>query len=163
MNLIPWRRKRESEAEHEQSETSLARLRHDMDSLFDRFFRDPWSWGELDRPVSGLMSMPRTDLADSENEVTVTMELPGVDPKDVNIDMTGDLLTIRGEKKEEKKEKKSNYHYVERQHGSFQRTVRLPSTVDAGKVDATFKNGVLSVRIAKHPEAKPKRITVRSA
>ena len=163
MNLIPWRKKRESDEGREPSETSLANLRHDMDSLFDRFFRDPWSWGDSDSPASGLMNMPRTDLADTENEVTVTMELPGVDPKNVDISITGDVLTVRGEKKEEKKERKKNYHYVERQHGSFHRSVQLPSTVDPSKVDATFKDGVLSVSVAKNPEAKPKRITVRNA
>ncbi len=162
MNLIPWRRKRETGEQREQSETSLANLRHDMDSLFDRFLRDPWGWGDFDSPAAGLMSMPRTDLADTENEVTVTMEVPGVDPKNVDISITGDVLTVRGEKTEEKKEKK-NYHYVERQHGSFHRSVQLPSTVDPSKVDATFKNGVLSISVAKNPEAKPKRITVRNA
>jgi HSP20 family protein len=163
MNLIPWRRKRETDEEREQSETSLAHLRQDMDSLFDRFFRDPWGWGDFGSPTSGSMTMPRTDLADTENEVTVTMELAGVDPKDVDISITGDVLTVRGQKKEEKKEKKKNYHYVERQHGSFHRSVQLPSTVDPSKVDATFKNGVLSISVAKNPEAKPKRITVRNA
>jgi len=163
MNLIPWRRKRETGEEGEPAETSLANLRHDMDSLFERFFRDPWGWGDSDSPSSGLMSVPRTDLADTENEVTVTMELPGVDPNNVDISITGDVLTVRGEKKEEKKEKKRNFHYVERQHGSFHRSVQLPGTVDPSKVDAAFKDGVLSISFAKNPEAKPKRITVRHA
>lgn len=163
MNLIPWRRKRESGEEREQSETSLARLRQDVDSLFDRFFRDRWGWSDFDSAGLGLMSMPRTDLAETEDDVTVTMELPGVDLKDVDISIAGDVLTVRGEKKEEKKEKKKNYHYVERQHGSFHRSVQLPSTVDPSKVDATFVNGVLSISIAKNPETKPKRITVRNA
>ena len=163
MNLIPWRRKRETGEEREQSETSLAHLRQDMDSLFDRFFRDPWGRSDFDSPASGLMDVPRTDLADTENEVTVKMELPGVNPKDVDISIAGDMLTVRGEKKEEKKEKRKNYHYVERQHGSFHRTVQLPGTVDPGKVEATFVNGVLSISVAKNPEAQPKRITVRNA
>lgn len=163
MNLIPWRQKRENGTELERSEHSRASFRKEMDNLFDRFLRDPW--GIADSETSGLplSGMPRTDLADSENEVIVTMELPGVDPKDLDINLAGDLLTVRGERKDEKKEKRKNYHYVERQQGSFHRTVRLPSTVDPSKIDATFKNGVLSVSIAKHPEAKPKQITVRNA
>jgi HSP20 family protein len=163
MSLIPWRKKRENHEEFERGETSLAHLRREIDGMFDRFFRDPWGWGEADSAVSGLITAPPTDLADSENEVTVTMELPGVDPKEVDINITGDVLSVRGEKKAEKEEKKKNYHYVERQVGSFQRSVQLPSTVDAGKVDAKFKNGVLTITIAKNPEAKPKRITVRNA
>ena len=105
------------------------------------------------------MGMPRTDLADTEVDVTVTMELPGVDPTNVDISITGDVLTVRGKKKEKNK----NYHYIEWQHGSFYRSIQLPSTVDPSKVDATFKNGILSISVAKNPEAKPKRITVRNA
>ncbi len=162
MNLIPWRKKREHEIETT-PENAIVRFRQDMENLFERFFSDPWGFGGLSGFSTALASLPRTDLADSEKEVTVTMELPGVDPKDVDISVTGDLLTVRGEKKAETEEKKKDYHYVERQFGTFQRTVRLPSTIDPEKVDATFKNGVLTIRIAKHPDAVPRKITVRNA
>ena len=161
MNLIPWRRKRETSEQREQSETSLAGLRHDVDSLFDRFLRDPWC--DFDSSLRELARMPLMDLADAESEVTVTMELPGVDPKEVDISITGDVLTVRGEKKTEKKEKTKDCRYVERQQGSFHRSVRLPGSVDPSKVEATFKNGILSINVAKDPDAKPKRITVRNA
>jgi HSP20 family protein len=91
------------------------------------------------------------------------MELPGVRPEDVDIRITGGVLTIRGEKREEKEEKNKNLHFTERSFGSFQRSVQLPSTVDPDKVEATFKNGVLTVTVAKHADAKPKRIKVRNA
>lgn len=162
MSLIPWRRKRDTREEREQPEKSLARLHEGMDSLFDRFLRDPWGCGESESFVSELMKLPRTDLADTENDVIVTMELPGVDPTDVDISIAGDVLTVRGEKKEEKTQKGKNLRHVERQHGRFQRSVRLPGTVDSATADATFKNGVLSVSIVKNPQAKPKRITVRN-
>jgi HSP20 family protein len=163
MSLVPWRRKREEGEIEGRPETSLARLRREMDSLFDRFFHEPWSVSGLERSWSGLAAAPRTDLADSENEVTVSMELAGVDPKDVEINISGGMLTVRGEKKAEKEEQKRDYHYVERQFGSFERTVQLPSTVDPEKVDAAYKNGVLTITIAKHPGAKPKKIKVREA
>lgn len=163
MNLIPWRRKRETPDEGGQADTSLARLRQNMDSLFDRYFQEPWGWRGWHPLESGLMGMPRTDLADTETEVTVTMELPGVDPKDVDISIAGDLLTVRGEKRDQRKEKSKNYHYVERQQGSFHRAIQLPSTVNPNKVDAEFKHGVLVITVAKRPEAKAKRINVRNA
>jgi len=90
-------------------------------------------------------------------------ELPGVDPKDVDVQVMGTTLTIRGEKKHEKEERRRDYHFVERRYGSFQRIVQLPTSVDSNKVDASFKDGVLTVTIAKRPEAKPRRITINNA
>jgi HSP20 family protein len=161
MNLVPWRRKREEFGG--ESANPLAQLRRQMDTLFDRFFDDPWGYSGSELPWGRLLAGPRTDLADSANEVIVTMELPGVDPKEVDIQITGDLLTVRGEKKADKEEKQRDYHYVERQYGSFQRTVQLPSTVDPEKVDAAFKNGVLTITLAKRADAQARKIKVRNA
>lgn len=161
MNLIPWRRKQEGNIVSSQSDNTLARLRDETEALVERFFRDPWFWSE---GIPAFRSaLPRTDLEDTENAVTVRMELPGVDPQDVDIRVAGGLLTVRGEKKAESEQRRGSYQYVERQFGSFQRTVQLPSSADPDKVDAAFKNGVLTVTLAKRPEAKPKRIAVRSA
>ena len=163
MSLIPWRRKREPGDIEGPPETSLARLRHEMDSLFDRFFRDPLGSASFEPSSTGLIAAPRTDLADSENEVAITMELPGIDPKDVEISISGDVLTVRGEKGAETEVKERDYYYAERRFGSFRRTVQLPSSVDPEKVDAAYKKGVLTITIAKHPGAKPKKIDVRHA
>ena len=163
MNLIPWRRKQEPNRHEIEPESSLARLRGEIDTLLGRFFGDPWGFAGFGSPWTQLAAAPRTDLADTDKDVTVTMELPGVDPQDVEIHINGDLLTVRGEKKAEREEKKKDYHYVERQFGSFCRTVQVPSTADPDKVDAAYKDGVLTITIAKHPDAKPKRITVRNA
>lgn len=162
MNLTPWKRKRDRELLLAQPATALARLRGEMDMLFDRFFGDPWASGNPEWPLGGRTGFPHTDLAESENEVTVTMELPGVDPKDVQIDIAGDILTVRGEKKHEQEEKRKNYHYVERQYGSFRRAVQLPRHLDVSKVEATYKDGVLTVAVPKVPGAQPKRVTVKS-
>jgi len=162
MNLIPWRRKREEERPREASSTAMAPFREEVDSLFNRFLRDPWDFGPWFSPLEGLTSGPCTDLAETENEVSVKMELPGMDPKEIDIDITGNLLTVRGEKKHEQKEKRKDYHYTERRFGSFQRSVQLPASVNTGDVKADYKAGVLHITIGKNPEAKPRRIQVRS-
>lgn len=164
MNLIPWRNKREERGiVTAAEERPLARLREEMDQLFERFWRDPFGvrFGEIFPSASGLGV--RMNLAESENEVTVTAELPGVDPKDVEISVSDNLLTIRGEKKQEKEDKRRNYHYIERSYGSFHRSIQLPSTADPGRVEAEYKNGVLTVTLQKRPEAKPKKIAVKTA
>lgn len=163
MNLIPWKRKREMSGAEPSPTTALAQLRQQMDSLFDRFFRDPWTVGDMDAAWSGSLAGPRTDLADSPDALTLTMELPGVEPQDVNIQVTGDRLSVRAEKKAERQEKQRDGFYMERQFGTFQRTIPLPSTVDPDRVDANYKNGVLTIQIAKRPDLKPKKIKVRHA
>ena len=163
MNLIPWRKKRESNSDGTSREQSMLPLRREVGNLFDRFFRDPWGVSDLDDVVPALARMPRTDLLDSENEITLTLELPGVGPKDVDIEVTGDMLTVRGEKKHEREDRNKSYHYVERQFGAFCRSVPLPKTVDTDKVDASFNDGVLTLRIPKRPDAKPRKVKVRNA
>ncbi len=161
MNLVPWRTKRD-ERDLSQPERGLSRLRNEMDNLFERFMRDPWSMDfSRDFPMGGFG--PAMDVDETEKEVTVRAELPGVDPKDVEINVTGTTLSVRGEKKQEREEKKKDYHFVERQFGSFHRAVQLPTSIDADKVDASFKNGVLTVVVQKRPEAQPKRIEVKKA
>lgn len=162
MSIIPWRQKR-PERIAEEGESGLAHLREEMHDLFSRFFGDEDRTSTLDALAAGFGRMPRMDLAESADDVAVKVELPGVDPKEVNIQVAGNVLTVSGEHKQEKDEKKRDYHYMERSFGSFRRSVQLPTTVDAEKVDATFKNGVLTVKLAKRADAKPKRITVRSA
>jgi HSP20 family protein len=154
MNLIPWRNKVDGNGG---ANTALTRFRDEMDDLFGRFF----SGGPLAAGAFGA-TWPRMDLEESDKDLTVTAELPGVDPKQIDINVTGNVLTLRGEKKDEREEKGRDYHYVERQYGSFHRSVQLPSSVESDKVDATFKDGVLTIRMPKHPEARPKKITVKN-
>ena len=102
------------------------------------------------------------DVAETSDGVTVTAELPGVDPGDVEVTVVGNVLTIRGEKRELGEHRERSYHYVERRFGAFHRALQLPGTVDPEKVDAVFRNGILKVRVPKLPDAKLKRITVRT-
>jgi len=161
MTLIPWRNKRDESTVSPTGETPLAVLRSEMDRMFERFFGEaPWS-GTLANWAKWGWG-PRLDLVESDKDVTVTVELPGVDPKGVDLEVTENTLVIRGEKKQEKEEKKRSYRHVERQFGSFERRVDLPAAIDAGQVEATFKDGVLTVKLGKNEAARPKRIRVRT-
>jgi len=159
MNLIPWMNKREKGGGDAPLETAMTRFRDEMESLFERFFRDPW--GTESTPTRSAWG-PRMDLAETDNEITVKAELPGVEAKDIDINVTGNTLTVRGEKKHDREEKGRDFYYAERRYGGFHRAVQLPAPVDPDKVNAEFKNGVLTVTLTKHPESRPRKITVRS-
>ena len=96
------------------------------------------------------------DVAETPEKVTVKAEVPGLDPKEIDISLVGDLLTIKGEKKSEREEKKENYHLVERSYGSFSRALRLPAAVDVDQIDAKYDQGVLTITCPKKEPVKPK-------
>jgi HSP20 family protein len=128
-----------------------------MNKMFDNFFR-----GDIMEEESALMSWtPAVDIAEHDNEYLVRVELPGVNKDDVKITIESNILTVRGEKKQEKETKKENFHRVERSYGSFQRSFTLPTTVTNEKIDASYKDGVLSITLPKAEEAKPKQIEVK--
>jgi len=158
MDLIPWRSKSRSR-NGGNSPQPLATIRDEIDHVLERFLRDPWDIG---RPGTEMGTFPRLDLVESEDDVTVRAELPGVSPKSVTVEVTAGVLKVSGEKAEEREEKRADFVYSERQFGSFVRTVALPAAVDPDRVEASFKDGVLTVRIAKRPDARPKKITVRN-
>jgi HSP20 family protein len=126
-------------------------LRREMDRLFDSFGRDVgWSAG-------GAAAMtPSIDVSETDTEIRIDADLPGVEEKDVDVAISDNVLTIKGEKRAEKEEKKKDFHLVERSYGSFSRSFTLPFAVDANKAKATFKNGVLSISLPKPPEVKAK-------
>ena len=103
---------------------------------------------------------PAVDVYESNDKVVVKTELPGMTNKDIEVDVLGDTLTIKGEKKKEEKKKEGSYHRVERTYGSFHRAITLPSPVTPEKAKASFKDGVLEIEIPKKEEAKPKQIKV---
>ena len=105
----------------------------------------------------GFSLAPHMDVRESDKELVIEAELPGINEKDISLDLQNGVLTIRGEKKHEHDEEKENYRVMERRYGSFQRSLRLPDTVDEDKVAASFDNGVLKVRIPKRPEAVGKQ------
>jgi HSP20 family protein len=128
-------------------------MRDEMDRVFGRFERD-WPLPSLfGRDSRSAMMVPELDVRENTNAITIEAELPGVEEKDVTVTLANGVLTIKGEKKQEKEEKSENYHLTERSFGSFQRSLRLPDTVDDTKVEAHFDKGVLKVTAGKKPEA----------
>jgi HSP20 family protein len=130
-------------------------FRKEMENLFGRFF------GE-ENGIGLKTWAPRVDVEETDKEVLVKADLPGVDPKDIEIQIADGVLTLRGEKKEQKEERKKDYHRIERFTGSFYRSIPLPSSADAEKVSAATNKGVVTVTIPKKTEALPKKIVVKT-
>ncbi|MEE9402779.1 MAG: Hsp20/alpha crystallin family protein, partial [Desulfobacteria bacterium] len=120
--------------------------------FFDRFFAD---FALPSIAFEDTEWMPAFDMSETDKELIVKGEVPGMDKKDINITVSDGMLTIRGEKKHEKKEENEQYHHVERRYGAFSRTMRLPHEVEADKVDATYKEGVLRIRLPKSEAVEP--------
>ncbi len=156
MNLLPWR-KREAEPA---PTTPLLALRTEMERLFERFFREPWGGWDWPLGLSGVWS-PAVDVSENEQEVLVQAEVPGVDPKQIDVNISGNQLTISGEKKETAEKKDKDYYCSEIRCGAFRRMIPLPEGIDAEKVQAQYANGVLTIRIPKTRVAQPKRIEVK--
>ena len=149
-DLIPWRKG---------EEWGLTQMRRELDRLFDRFFE---AW-----PFRGLAEtgrwMPSVDVSETDKELIVRAELPGMDPKEIDISLAGNVMTIKGERKHEREEKKENFHLVERSSGSFSRSIQLPVEVNADKIKATYKGGVLNVSMPKTKAEAAKKIEVKAA
>ena len=129
----------------------------------DRLFEDSLRGlrgSQWEEALEGTAWAPAVDILEKDNEVVLRADLPGLDPKDVEIQVQNGTLTLRGERKFESDVKEDNFRRVERVHGSFVRSFSLPQSVDPEKVEAEYKNGVLEVKLPKRPEAKPKQIKV---
>ena len=124
----------------------------EMDRMFERF-EHRWPRLPVRFRYEDTATIPELDIRENTNSVAVEAELPGVDEKEVSVTLANGVLTIKGEKNQEKEEKGENYHLTERSFGSFERSVRLPDTVDDAKVTAKFDKGVLKITAAKKPEA----------
>lgn len=133
---------------------TISSLQNEMNRMMDRIFRE----GSL---TETGMWLPPIDLSETNDKITVKAEIPGIDPKDIDISIQENTLFLKGEKREEKEEKGKNYYRVERQYGSFSRSVVLPATVDTDKVTAECKNGVLEITLQKKEEVKPKQISIK--
>ncbi|MBS3917663.1 MAG: Hsp20/alpha crystallin family protein [Deltaproteobacteria bacterium] len=132
-------------------------MRRDMDRLWDSFFEG----GHRKRGEEAGEWFPALDVSETKNDIVVKTEVPGLDPKDIDISLSEGVLAIKGEKKQEKEEKEENYHLIERSFGSFTRSVRLPGDVQSDKITASYKNGVLKVTLPKSEEAKKKEIKIK--
>jgi HSP20 family protein len=140
-------------------------FQREMNRLFDNFFSGSnlSLWAPFEREAAQVFT-PHVDVSETDGEIKVSAELPGMDEKDIDVSLTRDTLTIKGEKKEEKEEKGKDYYRMERSYGSFTRSIPLPVEVNTDKVEATFNKGVLCVTLPKTATAieKTKKIAVRS-
>jgi HSP20 family protein len=134
---------------------NLTRLHGDIDDLFDSFFRG------LDRPFAGYKAWPTIDVAEEDDAIVVRAEVPGCKAEDIDISVYGNTLTISGEKKLSEEKKEKGYYHVESTYGSFRRELTLPAEVDQDKIDATCKNGVLSITLPKAEKAKTVKVKVK--
>lgn len=132
-----------------------------LQDRMNRLFQE--SYAPLGRREENLgmgTFVPPVDVYEDEHNITLKMEVPGIDQKDIDVRLENNVLTVHGERKFEKDEKQENYQRIERSYGSFTRSFTLPSTVDTENVNAEYENGVLKIKLAKKAEAKPKQIKV---
>jgi HSP20 family protein len=126
----------------------------------NRLFRDSYGTQGPEEALTSTTFAPPVDVYEDEHNVTLKIEVPGIEEKDIDVRIENNTLTVHGERKYEKEEKEENYRRVERQYGSFTRTFTLPTTVDQDSVQADYDKGVLKIKLAKKAEAKPKQIKV---
>jgi len=134
------------------------RFRAEIDKMFHDFF----TRSTFDRRHDGGDWMPSVDMAESEKEILVRAEIPGMDGNDIDISINGRVLTIKGERKQEKEEKGKNYHFTECRYGTFSRSFELPADVDIEKIKAGYKEGVLKINLPKTKQQSVKKIEVKT-
>ena len=162
-NIVPFRKEREDELAR-RGQDPFYTLQESMNRLFNDFMGGFDRFPLTDRHMRDMMGAPRLDVSEDGKAVLVTAELPGMNEKDVELLLTEKTLTIKGEKKMEKEDEGRDYYRSERTYGAFCRSLTLPAPIDRGKVEATFKNGVLKVTLPKTGEAlqAPKKIEVKT-
>ena len=133
----------------------LERMRREMDLIWDRFSRESSTYERVWNPS--------LDLMETEDSLVAEIEVPGINPDDIDISVTPDMLTVTGEKKQESGEQEKNYHVMERAHGKFTRSITLPTAVNPERVEARYKDGILTITMGKRQTAKSKRIEVKTA
>lgn len=137
-------------------------FQREMNRLFDDFFNDfPLTLRPGERGLAAAGFSPRVDVSETDKEVKVTAELPGMDEKDITVEMDDAAITIRGEKKEEKEEKGKNWYTREQSYGSFHRIVPLPASVEGEKANAKFKKGILTITVPKREDEQAKRKAIK--
>lgn len=154
---------------------SLWKRNETLDDLFQSFYRDidsmfekvgaslPAEWRSGD--AAPLMRQPRMNVSETDTALEITFDLPGVEEKDIDVALTGDMLTVKGEKKMEREEKNKNFHVIERSSGAFQRSLRLPFMAEPSKIEAKLQNGVLTLVLPKPPEVQKKtqKISIKAS
>ena len=155
-SLVPWR-ERSLLPTSDRFPRMLNRMEEEMEDLVERF----WGGGG-GRLATRPSFLPTVDLVETETHFEVAVDLPGLKPEEVDVELKGGDLWITGKREEEKEEKDKTYHRVERHYGEFRRVLPLPSTIQEEKIDAKFEDGVLKIVVPKSEEAKPKHIEVKA-
>jgi len=133
-----------------------------LQDRMNRLFDDAGRGWRSDEPAATTTWSPSVDIFETEGEIVVKAELPGMDRKDIALHLENNVLTLRGERKFEKETKEENYHRIERSYGNFSRSFSIPATVDEEKIRADYKDGVLKIALPKKEQAKPKQIKIAS-
>ena len=131
----------------------FGQMRKEMDRVFERFEHGWPRWPTMFSGPGRDVMVPEVDVHDNSTQVTMEIDLPGVNEKDISVTLMNGILTIKGEKKSAREEKKENYYMAERSYGAFERSLRMPDTIDEDKLEAKFENGVLKIVARKKPEA----------
>jgi HSP20 family protein len=147
-NLIRWEPARE-----------MMTLRQAMDRLFDEAFTRPFS---LTRESGAVWSSPAIDMYQTDNDVVVKAALPGIKADDVHINISGDILTIKGEAQQEEEKQEKSWYIREQRWGAFERAIRLPTAVIADRAKADFESGILTINLPKSKESRPKTINIKT-
>jgi HSP20 family protein len=163
--LIPWKKNGSDLAvDRQQPEDSLLDLRSQIDRLFDEYLERPFSLSPYfgSETIEGDFA-PKLDVSETDKEIILSVELPGMEPEDIQVSLDRNTLLISGKKQEEKEEQDKRFYRVECSYGSFQRSIPLPGEVDEDKIDASYKRGVLKVKMPKTRQAQEnrKRISVK--
>lgn len=159
MHPFPWKSKRQEEATHELA--SWSDLRSEMERMYENYLREPFE--RIGRGFESLAPWgPALDIAESDQAVTVRVEIPGIDPQEIDLQVTGNQLIIAGEKKDTHEHRGEDFYHSERRFGSFRRAVQLPVGIDADRVTADYDHGVLTVQLPKAQGVRPKRVEVRA-
>ena len=165
-STVPVARTKFQISPFESSQHPMMQLHREMDRLFENAFRgfgiSPFKTEFPSLTSTGLLK-PQVDVAVSEKEYSIAVEVPGVDEKDVKVEIANNTMTIRGEKKQEKEEKEKNFYCMERSYGSFQRVLSLPEDADDEKVKAEFKKGILNIRVPRKelPKSDVKKVEIK--
>lgn len=168
--MVPWRwgnlrRLGREEKPFAGFREDIATLHREMDRLFDSLWNEGFSPSLLSGEWPRMDVVPQLDVTEDDKSFSVKVDLPGMDEKDVDVTLFDRVLTIRGKKEEDRETKEKDYYRRERTYGSFRRSIEIPAAVDSAKIDASFKNGVLTINLPKTKEAqdKVKHIQVKAA
>lgn len=164
-NLVPFQRRTHNAVSDPSGLAPWAEMHREMERLFDSFFNDGFTRAPLAATAATGLIAPSLDVAETEKAYVITAELPGLEDKDIDLTLSEGILTLRAEKTQEEESEGKTFHRIERRYGSVKRVLQLPGDADEGDINATMKNGVLSITVGKNKKAEPasRKIAIRKS